>query len=144
MRVLAVTIFCLAASIAGADATATAAELPPARAFVLSYERGGGLAPSPHSLRVATGGRAIVETTGASGVKSRARFHLGGRRIRSLQRGLDRADLDSISPESGGCADCFVYSLTYEGSSVELEDTEVPPALEAVIGQIEAIITAHS
>jgi len=144
MRFLAATILGLMAFAAGAAGATAAAQLPPAGDFALVYERSGGLAASTQSLRVTPGGFAVAESSGTRAGEQRAKFRLGGRRIRSLQRGLLRADLGSIHERQGGCADCYVYSITYEGVSLELEETEVPPRLRTVFDEIEAIITAHT
>ena len=74
----------------------------------------------------------------------RTEFPLAVRRVRSLQRSLARADLDSIPPPGpGGCADCYAYNLRYQGHHIELEEVDVPPRLRAVFDQIDAIIAAH-
>jgi hypothetical protein len=144
VRFFAATILGLMAFAAAAGGATTAAQLPPAGDFALVYERSGGLAASTQSLRVSHGGSAVAASSGTRAGEQRAKFRLGGRRIRSLQRGLLRADLGSIHERQGGCADCYVYSITYEGSSLELEETEVQPRLHAVIGEIEAVISAHT
>jgi hypothetical protein len=147
MRFLFATILGLAAFAASAGATvagAASSELPPAREFALTYERSGGLAASTELLRVAPRGFAVAESSGTRAGEGRVRFRLGGRRIRSLQRGLRAADLGSISTPKGGCADCYIYSLTYGGTSIELAETEVPARLQAVIDEIEAVIAAHT
>jgi hypothetical protein len=146
MRLRAVTILGLLALALGGGAVATAATapLPRARDFALFFERSGGLAASTQSLRVTPGGNATAESSGTRAGAGEAKFHLGGRRIRSLQRGLRRADIGSIPGRMGGCADCYIYSLVYEGTSLSLEETEVPPLLETVFRELEAIITAHT
>jgi hypothetical protein len=147
MRFLATTILSLLALAVGSEATAaaaTTAQLPPARAFSVVYERSGGLAASRQSLRVSPGGYATAESSGTRAGAGEAMFRLGGRRIRSLQRGLRRADIGSIPERQGGCADCYLYSITYEGTSLELEETEVPPRLGRVFDQLDAVITAHT
>jgi hypothetical protein len=145
MRLLVATILCgMATAACGASAAPATAPLPPTHDFALVYERSGGLAASTESLRVAPGGSAVAATSGTRAGERRVRFQLGERRIRALQRGLRRADLGSISERQGGCADCYIYSITYEGISLELEETEVPPRLRAVFGQIETIVSTHT
>jgi hypothetical protein len=143
MRALVASALCLAAFAVGAG-EAAAAPLPPAHDFALTYERGGGFAPSIQSLRVTPGGSATARSEGTRAGEQRASFRLGVRRIRSLQRGLRAAHLASIPKGQGGCADCFLYSLTYEGTTLELEEVDVPPSLARVFGEIEAVITAHT
>jgi hypothetical protein len=142
MRLVLATIVCGLALATGA--AAATAPLPPVKDFALTYERGGGFAPAPTGLTVTPGGHAVATTTGTRAGERKVKFQLGARRIRSLQRGLRRADLGSIQPGKGGCADCFIYSLAYEGDFVELEETDVPPRLGEVIDAIEAIISAHT
>ena len=72
------------------------------------------------------------------------RFRLGYRRIRALQRNLRRADPGSIEAGKGGCADCYVYSIAYEGDSVEIEEPEAPPRLQDAIAEIETVISNHT
>jgi hypothetical protein len=74
----------------------------------------------------------------------RVDFHLSAHRIRALERGLRSAHFVSLeSPGPSGCADCFEYSLFYRGHSLELDESQTPPRLDAVIAQLEAIISAH-
>jgi hypothetical protein len=143
VRSFLASVLCLAALAAGAG-EATAAPLPPAHDFAMNYERSGGFAPSTESLRVSPGGFAVATSGGTRAGERKVRFRLGVRRIRSLQLGLRRAHLASIPPGKGGCADCFLYSLDYEGASLELEEVDVPPRLAAAFGQIEEVISAHT
>ena len=144
MRLVLASICCALALVAGGVAAAAPAPLPPAKDFALTFERGGGFAPAPTSLTVSPGGSAVATTTGTRAGERKVRFQLGPRRIRSLQRSLRRADLGSIDAGKGGCADCFVYSITYEGDSVELEEVDVPTRLEGAIEEIETVIANHT
>jgi hypothetical protein len=144
MRLVVATITCAVALVAGGVAAAATAALPPAKDFALTYERGGGFAPAPVSLTVTPGGRAVATTTGTRAGERQLKFHLGPRRIRSLQRSLRRADLGSIHAGKGGCADCFIYSITYEGDLVEIEESDVPARLQGAIAEIETVISSHT
>ena len=119
--------------------------LPPVGAFAVSYQRSGGLAASSESLVVTRGGHAIAESSGTRAGDRHVEFRLGARRIRLLQRALDRADLGSIAQgPNGGCADCYLYSISYEGDRAEFDQSTIPPRLEIAISEIEAIIAAHT
>jgi hypothetical protein len=144
MRLVLATISCALALVAGGVAAAATAPLPPAKDFALTYERGGGFAPAPVSLTVSPGGRAVATTTGTRAGERRVRFQLGERRIRLLQRSLRRADLGSIHPGKGGCADCFIYSITYEGDFLEIEEADAPTRLQDAIAEIETVISNHT
>jgi hypothetical protein len=145
MRLFAATTACVMALAVGGSAAAATAQLPPAYEFILVFERSGGLAPSTQSLTVAPGGFAVAESGGTRAGERHAEFHLADRRIRSLQRGLRDAHLGSIpSPGTGSCADCYLYSIFYQGDYLKLDESEVPPRLGKVIDEIEAIISAHT
>jgi hypothetical protein len=144
MRLVLASISCALVLVAGGVAAAATAPLPPAKDFALTFERGGGFAPAPTSLTVRPGGSAVATTTGTRTGERKVKFQLGPRRIRSLQRSLRRANLGSIQAGKGGCADCFVYSITYEGDSVELEEVDVPTRLEGAIDEIETVISNHT
>jgi hypothetical protein len=144
MRLVLATVSCAVALVAGGVAAAATAPLPPAKDFALTYERGGGFAPAPVGLTVTPGGHAVATTTGTRAGERQVKFRLGARRIRSLQRSLRRADLGSIHAGKGGCADCFIYSITYEGDSVELEEVDVPTRLGDAIAEIETVISTHT
>ena len=145
MRLVAATIGCVMAFTLSGGAAAATAPLPPTDEFILVYGRSGGFAPGTQSLTVAPGGFAIADSTGTPAGDRHAEFHLGDHRIRSLQRGLRRADLGSIpSRDPGSCADCYVYSIFYEGDYLKLDESVVPRRLNGVIDQIEAIIAAHT
>lgn len=144
MRLVFATVSCALALVVGGVAAAATAPLPPAKDFALTYGRGGGFAPAPVSLTVSPGGRAVATTSGTRAGERQVKFQLGPRRIRSLQRSLRRADLGSIHAGNGGCADCFIYSITYEGDFVELEEVDVPNRLEGAIAEIETVISTHT
>ena len=124
------------AAVAAADSTSV-------EDFTLAYKRTGG---SPRARRRSrSAGRAATATgSGTSAGRKRSEFPLTARRVRSLQRSLSRADLGSIPPAGpGGCADCYVYDLKYEGHHLELEEVDVPPRLRAVFDALDAIIATH-
>jgi hypothetical protein len=146
MGLSALVLVCLAAlgGCDGAPATARAA-LPPPSSFAISYERGGGLASSTSRLLVRPGRHAIAETGSGRAGEHRVEFRIGKRRVLALERGLRQAGFGSIeSPGPSGCADCFEYDFFYLGHYLELDDSQMPPRLGAVVAQIEAIISAHT
>jgi len=143
MRFLVASILCLAAFGAGA-AEAAPAESASVHDFRLAYKRTGGIASSTQTLAVRPGRLATATTSGTSEGPKRTEFPLAVRSVRSLQRGLARADLDSIpAPGPGGCADCYAYDLRYQGHHIALEEVDVPPRLRAVFDQIDALIAAR-
>jgi hypothetical protein len=150
---IATALACLAAACCGAVGLAQSAagdsKSPPSvAAFALSYERSGGFAPAPRSLRIEPGRRAIVKRRGRSGEPSivAKRFRIGVEQVRRLQAALERAGfLEIVSPEPGAdrCADCFLYSIEYRGHEVLFNDATKPKALGPVVARIEGVIAHH-
>jgi hypothetical protein len=143
MRFLAAIAIC-ALALTGYGATVASAGPAPVNDFTLAYQRTGGIAASTQTLAVRKGRLATATSSGTSAGRHRTEFRLPIGSVRSLQRGLAQARLDSIpSPGPGGCADCFAYDLRYEGHHIELEEIDVPARLRKVFDQIDAIIVAQ-
>jgi len=143
MRFLAATILC-ALALVGCGATAASAEPASVHDFTLAYKRTGGIAASTQTLAVRPGRFATATTSGTSAGRNRSEFRLAIGTVRSLQRRLSQARLDSIPPPGpGGCADCFAYDLRYEGHHIELEEVDVHARLRKVFDEIDAIIAAQ-
>ena len=144
MRTFAATIIA-ALALALGGATTASAEPVSVHDFTLAYKRSGGIAASTRTLAVRPGRLATVTTRGAPGSGHRSEFRLAVENVRSLQRSLAAAHLGSIpGPGPGGCSDCFLYDLRYQGHHVALEEIDVPARLSKVFAQIDAIIDAHS
>jgi hypothetical protein len=144
MRLVLTTVFSALALLGIGGAAVAAADSTSAEDFKLAYKRTGGIASSTQTLAVRPGRSATATGSGTSAGPKRSEFPLTVRRVRSLQRSLSRADLGSIPPAGpGGCADCYVYDLKYDGHHLELEEVDVPPRLRAVFDALDAIIAAH-
>jgi hypothetical protein len=144
MRLVLASVFSALALLGAGGAAVAAADSTSVDDFTLAYKRSGGVAASTQTLAVRSGGHATATSSGTSEGRARSEFPLTARRVRTLQRSLARADLGSIPPAGpGGCADCYVYDLKYEGHNLELEEVDVPPRLRAVFDQLDAIIAAH-
>ena len=104
------------------------------------YERGGGVAGVFEELRIERDGKATV-TIGRG--DERDSFRLPAEQLERLGAELAEADLsDPGGPP--GCADCFEYSLTYEGKTVRFDDLAEPPAsLVAVLTDLRRIVADH-
>ena len=147
MGLPAIVLACLAVLGGGCDreARAAAAPLPPPGSFAIFYQRSGGFAPSTSTLIVRPGRHAVAATGGSRAGENRVEFRIGKRRVLALERALRQAGFASLEdPGPSGCADCFEYEIRYRGHSLEVDESEMPPALEPVIGELEAIVTAHA
>ena len=145
---LPVLLACLAALCGGdreAADRAAAAPLPPPGSFAIFYQRSGGFAPSTSTLTVRPGRHAVAETSGSRAGENRVEFRIGKKRVLALERGLRRAGFASIAdPGESGCADCFEYEIRYRGHSLAFDESQTPARLEAVIGELESVVTAHA
>ena len=145
MRLLAATFACTLALATGAASAAAPAPLPPPGSFAIFYERSGGFAPSTSKLIVRPGRHAVAATSGGRGGEDQVAFTIGRGRVLELERGLRRAGFFSIEdPGPSGCADCFEYEIRYRGHSLGVDEAEMPARLEPVIGELEALVTAHA
>jgi hypothetical protein len=143
MRFAVATALCALALIGCGGASSASAAPAAVEDFTLAYQRTGGIASSTQTLAVRPGRRATATTGGTAEGRKRSEFPLSVSRVRSLQRALTRARLDSIPPPGpSGCADCYAYDLRYDGHRIELEEVDVPPRLRVVFDQIDAIIAA--
>lgn len=105
------------------------------------YTRSGGIAGAPLKLTIEPGGSATVEA-GIEG--DRASFELEPDRLDRLHADLEAADLDSvgIAPGPAECADCFIYGLTYSGTTISYDEVDtVPDAVSSVVGELDRIAT---
>jgi len=145
MGLPALVLACLA-TLGGCDRAHTAAAaLPPAPSFAIAYERSGGFAPSTSKLVVTPGRHAVAETGGSRAGERRVSFRIGEGRVLAIERGLRRAGFASIeSPGASGCADCFEYELRYRGHAVSIDESQMPPRLGEVVGELESVVTAHA
>lgn len=133
----------LAASLVACGSDSVDAKTLP-RAAAIDYDKSGGIAGVHDHLHIAPGGKAILK--GGYGTEAGTTgFRVGPRRLAALRKALATARFGTIPPESGptGCADCFVYSVTYRGHTVTRDEIDVPERLAPVLRQLQAIIDAH-
>jgi len=105
----------------------------------VDYQRSGGIAGLNDRLVIFDNGVALVSSRTTS---------------REIQ--LNRSDLEQISTvfkaaqftalegnytSPRGGADLMQYSISYQGRTVNTEDTAIPPALEPVIGELNRILS---
>jgi hypothetical protein len=115
--------------------------------FAITYERSGGLKPMPYRLAIRPGLQGSLTTRGTLDERSRTvRFPVGKKKLRALQGALERADFETVGtpgPNPGVCADCFFYSIVYEGHEVTFSQIEVPERLRETVHLLEKLVAAH-
>ncbi len=105
------------------------------------YTRSGGIAGMPLKLTIEPDGYATVE---ARIEGDRASFELDADQLDRLHADLEAADLDSVGipPGPAECADCFIYGLTYAGTTISYDEVDtVPDAVRSVVGELDRIAT---
>ncbi len=84
----------------------------------VTFTRGGGFAAHPLTLAIDAAGH--VTSSGRT-------FTLSPRQRSRLAHALDAARGVTLPSSEGGCADCFVYTITADGLSVTYADASPVP-----------------
>jgi hypothetical protein len=146
MALLAMALTCLAIT-PGCGGSA-ASEPPSVARFAIAYERTGGFAPNPQSLRIKPGRHAVAKGQKEASFVDRSvtvRFRVGVKPVERLHRALKGIDFESIRPPipNPGCADCFEYKIRYREQQIAFSDINMPKRLTPVVRRLEALIEAH-
>lgn len=108
---------------------------------LVTYSRSGGIAGIEERLLVDRGGRATVSIGGGSPTS----FTLSDSELGRLEAALQAADLAAVTDRETGCADCFRYEVTYDGTTVAYDEVaEPPPSVAAVVSQLGGLVAEHS
>jgi hypothetical protein len=129
----------------GGDDGSPAPGQPDTIASAIAYQRGGGFAASPLELTLGADGRARL-TTGIPDDRRRTQFTLSEDESSELQELARAADLPALAEEEHGptgCADCYSYSVKYDGALVERDETEVSGAFGALVARLGEIADEH-
>jgi hypothetical protein len=142
MGLLLATISC-ALALGPCAGTAPTAASPAAR-FTISYERSGGLAAMPQKLVIRPGRRATVTALDAHGRRRSVEFSITAKKVEQLRAAAETARIGDVAPSPpSGCADCFVYSVTYRGETASVAEVDVPARMRGLVSRAEALIAAH-
>jgi hypothetical protein len=144
MTFLAQALAVLAAALlaAGCGDDDQAPEAPESGPLV-TYARSGGVAGVPERLVVERDGAATVEV-GIEG--ARQSFELPVDELEQLRSELEAADFESVDdpPSPPTCADCFVYEIVYDGTTISYDDANPPPeSVSSVVASLAAITGDH-
>jgi hypothetical protein len=142
MGLLATALMCTAIGCGGPPAVHAPAR--PASHFEIAFERTGGLKASVETLVVRPGLRAYA--TGPKGARqASAHFSMEARAAEELRRELAKARFTQIESTANPstCADCYAYSITYDGNTVVFFDSKAPPGLRQVADRLEGEVIAH-
>jgi len=133
----------IAAATIGAVLLLTGSDTPPAPAAahsktLVTFHRSGGFAGVDDRVTVKRDRRVTVRSRGGAARHKR----LSKAAIRKLRGDLEAAGFDRPPPKGppSGCADCFIYSITYDGHRVQLSEDRVPDRMRPAIDRISRLI----
>lgn len=110
---------------------------PAAPALFVDYQRSGGIAGVNDRLVIFDNGDALVSGRTTSREITLNESELG--RIAAIFDAAQFAELEGNYTSRRG-ADLMQYSITYQGKTVNTEDTAVPAPLEPVIAEMNSIL----
>jgi hypothetical protein len=124
----------------GAPATTAPTTGATAAATILvDYRKSGGFTGLEEHLVVTGDGHAVVEGKGATRDKQ-----LDEATMRELTAALDQAGLDRLRPRYDPPVkgnDLTEYAVTYQGRTVTVSDTTVPPTLRPLLTELNRIMS---
>ncbi len=134
-----VALLALAAGCGSKDSS-TSTTKPGAQPALVTYVKSGGIAGIYEKVVVDESGKATVSQGLPSTAKVKS-FSLSDAELSALRRSLDAAELASqknASPQ--GCADCFVYDITYNGTHFRGDEATLPAQVKLAVTQLNALI----
>jgi hypothetical protein len=129
LRALVLASFAVLAGCGSSDDQSTSTEGPTqTNGALITYTRTGGVGGIDEHLRIEPDGTATLAY--GEPTNSEDSFDLTDSELDRIQTLLDAADLESMpaEPQPTGCADCFVYTVSYGGRTVTYDDATPPPA----------------
>ena len=122
------------------ETTAGSTSTPAGSQALVIYSKTGGIAGIHERLSVEPSGVATVSQGLPAEAKTKI-FKLTAAELASLRRTLDAADLASLpSTPSQGCADCFLYAITYNGTTWRGDEATLPPAVRPAIQALDRLV----
>jgi hypothetical protein len=110
----------------------------------IDFHVSGGFAGVDQELVIAPDGRATV-TTRFRDTSSARHFQLSDAQLSELRDKLAAAGIAQLPiPPPSGCADCFIYSIGFEGRSYRTDQASVPKPLEPAIAELAQLVSAHN
>lgn len=129
-----------AAVLAAVLLTATHATRAPAagKSTLVTFHRSGGFIGVDDRVTVKSNRRFTVRSRGSSARHKR----LSVAAMRKLRHALKEARLDEPLAQGppSGCADCFYYTITYQGHRVQLSEDRVPDRMRPAINRLSRLI----
>jgi len=112
--------------------------------FELRYQRSGGFVGTFEDLRIRPRRRGILTAEGGPRGET-VRFTLSRRRIDNLRAAFREAGWSRLTDpgREPGCADCFLYVISYNGRKVEFDSATFPERLAPVVRRLDSIVEDH-
>jgi hypothetical protein len=120
----------------------SSSESTPSGPVLLSFSRSGGVAGTFDTLIVRDGGASEISEEIGGAVT--ARFQLPPEQLARLRREFAAAHFETVgSALSSGCADCFLYVITYRGYTIRRDEASLPAKMKPLVATLQAIVDAH-
>jgi hypothetical protein len=117
-------------------------EKPEAPDIVVEYKRTGGIAGFQDQMVVFENGQVVYSRKEKTGM-----FTIPAETLQGIRDLLENADFPALAPHYPAAnpgADYFFYSITYREKTVTTETGGIPPRLEPVIMQLDALLSEQS
>jgi hypothetical protein len=137
---LGIPLLALLGGCGGSAASSTTTS--PSQQALVTYSKSGGLGGTSERLVIDSSGAATL-TEGRPGVAKTKTFSVGPAGVADLQATLDRAHLVSRpSAPPNGCADCFVYRISYSGHTFAANDVSLPASAKPVVHALDQLVAS--
>lgn len=105
---------------------------------LVTFHRSGGFAGVDDLVKVRRDRRVTIRRRGAAARHAR----LSRRAMERLRRALTQARFDEPPADAppSGCADCFVYTITYGGHRVQLSEDRIPSRMRPAVTRLARLI----
>lgn len=117
-------------------------EKPEVPDILVEYKRTGGIAGFQDQMVVFENGQVVYSRKDNAGT-----FTVPAETLHRIRALLENADFPALAPHYPAAspgADYFFYSLTYREKTVTTETGGIPPRLEPVIMQLDALLAGQS
>jgi len=143
MTLFLATMACVVASFGCGPVEPLPEPLVPVSKFSVRYERSGGLKVMPQKVVIKPGRHVVATTRNGVGVKT-VRYRVPVPTVKRLRNGLSDPRFAAFEGgPPGTCADCYVYTITYRGHMVTVDESTVPGWLRKTITRLEALAAPH-
>lgn len=124
------------AVIGGSGDDAADAKTSSSSQVLVRFNKGGGFVGVDIRTTI-RGDRRVTVTQRDGGLK---RHTVTAATLKALRKTLDGAHFErKLPPSQSGCADCYSYSMTYEGHKVAFDESAIPSRMARPLAELSRI-----